>query len=38
MAEVVERSGSRDEYQINEFTRDGIIRDFLHEYAKWIGW
>ncbi len=37
-AEVVLRAGYGGSYRLEEFTREGIIADFLSEYAKWIGW
>lgn len=37
-AEIVLRSGLTESYRLEEFTREGIIADFLTEYAKWIGW
>lgn len=36
-AEVLLPSGPRPEHKTNEFTKDGIIQDFLAEYAKWRG-
>jgi choline/glycine/proline betaine transport protein len=30
--------GERHEYAVREFTTEGIIQDFLDEYAKWKGW
>jgi choline/glycine/proline betaine transport protein len=37
-AEVVLRTGRRREYQISQWTRQGIIDDFLESYVKWMGW
>ncbi|MCC5829350.1 MAG: BCCT family transporter [Phycisphaeraceae bacterium] len=34
-AEVVVPSGTQGGYQLTEFTRQGIIDDFLNEYAQW---
>ncbi len=37
-AEIVLRAGYGGSYRLEEFTREGIIADFMSEYAKWIGW
>lgn len=37
-AEVVLRGGPRSGYEVHKFTKEGIIRDFLKEYKKWMGW
>ena len=37
-AEVVLRTGRRKEYEISQWTRQGIIDDFLESYVKWMGW
>ncbi|MCC5871039.1 MAG: hypothetical protein JJU22_01450 [Gammaproteobacteria bacterium] len=37
-AEVVLRTGRRKEYAISQWTRQGIINDFLESYVKWMGW
>lgn len=34
-AEIVPSHGSKREYDIARFTHDGIIKDFLKEYANW---
>lgn len=34
-AEVVPKRGGKREYDLDEFTRDGIIHDFLEEYSNW---
>lgn len=34
-AEIVPRRGKRREYKLEKFTHDGIIKDFLKEYANW---
>ncbi|MCL4800556.1 MAG: hypothetical protein KJ025_13275, partial [Burkholderiales bacterium] len=36
-AEVVLRSGPRAELDAARLTREALIRDFLDEYASWIG-
>ncbi len=36
-AEVVLPSGPRPDHKVNQFTREGIIKDFLDEYARWRG-
>lgn len=36
-AEVVLRSGPAS-YDVSGLTREQLIRHFLHEYRKWIGW
>ena len=36
-AEVVLRSGPAS-YDVSGFSREQLIRHFLHEYRKWIGW
>ena len=36
--EIVAGGGAHRDYPLEDFTRDGIIQDFLHEYAKWMGW
>ena len=37
-AEVVLRTGGSREYEIREWSRDGILNDFLDAYATWMGW
>jgi choline/glycine/proline betaine transport protein len=37
-AEIVTGGGAHRDYPLEQFSRDGIIHDFLHEYAKWMGW
>lgn len=37
-AEIVQSSGKSPDDRLEQFTRDGIIKDFLAEYAKWMGW
>lgn len=36
-AEVVLPSGPRPDYKAQQFSQEGIIQDFLSEYAKWRG-
>lgn len=36
-AEVILRSGPAS-YDVSGFTREQLIRHFLHEYRKWVGW
>jgi len=36
-AEVQLRSGPAS-YDVSGLTREQVIRHFLHEYRKWIGW
>jgi len=37
-AEAVLRTGGSREYEIHEWTREGILNDFLDSYATWMGW
>ncbi len=37
-AEVLQSSGRNPEEKLEHFTRERIIRDFLDEYGKWMGW
>lgn len=37
-AEVVQSSGEGPHDELEHFTREGIIEDFLAEYSKWMGW
>ena len=34
-AEIIPSQGSKREYDLKKFTHDGIIKDFLKEYANW---
>ena len=36
--EIILRGGVHRDYDLSDFSRQGIIEDFLHEYAKWMGW
>ena len=38
LAEVVLRSGREHEAEIREWTKKGIIEDFLNSYSRWMGW
>lgn len=35
-AEIVRPGGISDEYRLREFTRQGIINDFLEAYDQWL--
>lgn len=35
-AEIVRPGGISDEYRLQEFTRQGIINDFLEAYDQWL--
>ncbi|MDZ7781795.1 MAG: BCCT family transporter [Halioglobus sp.] len=37
-AEVVLRTGRHKEYEIRNWTKEGIIQEFLESYVKWMGW
>ena len=37
-AEIVQSAGTGTADALEHFTREGIIRDFLHEYSRWMGW
>jgi len=37
-AEVVLRTGRQKEYEIRDWTKEGIIREFIESYVKWMGW
>ncbi len=37
-AKVVLRSGRKNEYNLNHWTKEGIIHDFIRNYSKWMGW
>lgn len=32
------RAGGSDDYDVQDFTTEGIIRDFVEAYDKWMGW
>jgi len=36
--EIVIRGGLPRTYDLSHFSREGVLEDFLHEYAKWVGW
>jgi len=38
MGEVITRGRFAKDHDVDRFTHEGIIEDFLHEYAKWMGW
>jgi len=38
VGEVILRGGVPRDYDADRFTRQGIVDDFIHEYAKWVGW
>jgi choline/glycine/proline betaine transport protein len=37
-ADVVIRGGGGSRHPIDAWTEGGLVRNFLNEYAKWIGW
>jgi choline/glycine/proline betaine transport protein len=37
-AEISRAGGKPSSYAIREFTREGIIQDFIQEYSKWMNW
>lgn len=37
-AEISRAGGKPSDYEIRDCSKDGLIRDFIKEYAKWMGW
>ncbi|MFP4144243.1 MAG: BCCT family transporter [Phycisphaeraceae bacterium] len=37
-AEIIAHGGEQRDYALNQLSQQAVIEDFLHEYAKWMGW